>query len=43
MDIKITSSRMIHDFPITDNYIIIPDLALEFKPDTAIKEGKFVF
>lgn len=43
MDIKITSMRMIHDFPITQNYIIIPDLPLEFKPDKAIKEGGFVF
>lgn len=43
MDVKITSMRMIHDFPITNNYIIIPDLPMEFKPDKAIKEGGFVF
>lgn len=43
MDIKIRSMRMIHDFPITDNYIIIPDLALEFVPEKAMKEGCFVF
>lgn len=43
MDIKIRSSRMIHDFPITDNHIIVPDLAFEFKPDKALAEGSFVF
>jgi len=43
MDVKITSMRMIHDFPVTQNHIIIPDLPLEFKPDKAIREGGFVF
>ena len=43
MDIKITSTRMIHDFPITNDYIIIPDTPMEFKPDKAMKEGGFVF
>jgi len=43
MDIPITSMRMIHDFPATENYIIIPDLPLEFKPDVAVKEGGSVF
>jgi len=43
LDVEITSMRMIHDFPITDNYVIFPDLPLEFKPDVAMKEGGFVF
>lgn len=43
MDIKITSKRMIHDFPITNDYIIVPDTPMEFKPDLAMKEGGFVF
>jgi carotenoid cleavage dioxygenase-like enzyme len=43
MDIKLRSVRMIHDFPITNNFIIIPDMPLEFKPDRAIQEGGSVF
>ena len=43
LDIPITSMRMIHDFPVTQNYVVIPDLPFEFKPDKAIKEGGFVF
>lgn len=43
LDVKITSMRMIHDFPITDNYVIFPDLPLEFKPDRAMIDGGFVF
>ena len=39
MDISITSIRMVHDFPITNDYIIIPDLPLEFRPDKIFKEG----
>lgn len=37
MDIKITSMRMIHDFPITENHVIFPDLPLEFRPDRVIR------
>lgn len=43
LDVKITSPRMIHDFIITNDYIIVPDLPFEFKPDKAMKEGTFVF
>jgi carotenoid cleavage dioxygenase-like enzyme len=43
MKVPITSPRMIHDFPMTAEYVIIPDLPLEFKPKEAMKEGKFAF
>jgi len=42
-NVDITSARMIHDFPITDNYCIFPDMPLEFDPKRAMKEGGFVF
>lgn len=32
VDIKITSVRMLHDFIVTDDYVIIPDLPLEGNP-----------
>jgi carotenoid cleavage dioxygenase-like enzyme len=41
--IPLQSPRMIHDFLITENYIVIPDSPLEFKPDRPFVEGKFVF
>ena len=42
-NIPISSRRMIHDFMITENYIIIPDSPLEFNPEAPIKESKFIF
>lgn len=41
--IKITSPRMIHDFMITENYVIFPDLPMEFNPPKAVKNKGFVF
>lgn len=44
MKVKITNIRMIHDFPITHNYCIFPDLPMEFRPELAIqKNGGFVY
>jgi carotenoid cleavage dioxygenase-like enzyme len=40
--LPISSPRMIHDFAITKNYCIIPDLPMEFRPDLVFK-GKFIF
>lgn len=42
-ELPVTCSRMIHDFPATENFIIIPDLAMHFEPKEAIKEKKFVY
>ena len=33
---------MIHDFAVTENYSIFPDLPMEFRPDLCMK-GKFIF
>jgi carotenoid cleavage dioxygenase len=41
--IKITSPRMIHDFMITENYVIFPDLPLELSPPKAVKNKGFIF
>ena len=42
-NIPIESPRMVHDFMMTENYVIIPDSPLEFKPEVMIKESKFIF
>ena len=39
IDVKISSTRMIHDFPITENYVIFPDLPLELNANKVVKEG----
>lgn len=41
--IPVTSPRMIHDFIITQNHIIIPDSPMELRPDLTVKESKFLF
>lgn len=42
MDIPLTNPRMIHDFHITENYVIIPDLPMEFNVQRALAGG-FLF
>ena len=41
--IKITSPRMIHDFCITENHIIFPDLPMEVNGEKAVRNNKFIF
>ena len=42
-ELPVTCSRMIHDFPATENFIIIPDLAMHFEPKEAMLEKRFVY
>jgi carotenoid cleavage dioxygenase-like enzyme len=39
----IASTRMIHDFLVTERYGIIPDLPLELDPQGAVRNKRFVF
>ena len=38
----ILSNRMIHDFPLTEKYALVPDLPMEFDITGAIKNEKFI-
>ena len=40
VDVPITSPRMIHDFCVTQNHVVIPDLPLEIDIEKGIKENK---
>lgn len=41
--VPLTTARMIHDFQITEKYIIIPDLPMEFDPKNAVEKGCSVY
>ena len=41
--IKISTPRMIHDFCITENHIIFPDLPMEVNGEKAVRNNKFIF
>lgn len=41
--VPITNVRMIHDFVLTEKFIMIPDQPMEFDPMIAVNENKFVF
>lgn len=38
-EVQVTNSRMIHDLHITEKYVIIPDLPMEFNPKDAVKKN----
>jgi carotenoid cleavage dioxygenase-like enzyme len=42
-EIPISGKRLIHDYAITQNYVIIPDLPMEFRPDLTALKSKFLF
>lgn len=41
--IPLETPRMIHDFMITENYVIIPDNPVEFLPHITVTESKMAF
>lgn len=43
LKIPITSPRMIHDFLISENHVIFPDLPLEANAKEAIKNKHWMF
>ena len=40
LDVEITTRRMAHDCPITENHVIFPDLPMEFSPEKVIIQNK---
>jgi len=41
VDIPLSSTRMVHDFAVTENHVIIPDLPMEFDIEHGLKKGNF--
>ena len=43
MKVPTSGVRMLHDFHVTQNYVIIPDLPIEFTKEKPFKEGGSIF